>query len=150
MKLWLGWLLAGGMVVGLGCGDGRPERVPVKGTVWVDGKPLAGDFTGSIRLLPVAGGRPAVGMVDANGTFVLGNYDANDGCPPGEYRVEVTATLLKMPNLVRYWIPPRYASAETSGLTVTITDGKEPLKIETQWLPEEEKWRGKFLPQGKF
>lgn len=150
MLRWLCVFWLCGVTLVLGCGDGRPDRVPVNGSVWVDGKPLEGNFTGFVRLLPVAGGRPAVGMLETNGNFVLGNYDSDDGCPPGEYRVEVNAALLKMPNQVQYFIPPRYASAETSGLTVTITSGKEPLKIETLWLPEETRLRGKFVPQGKL
>lgn len=123
-----------------GCGDGRPKRYPVQGVVTVDGQPLTGDFVGSIRLIPVAGGRPASAQLDSEGKFTLGCYDAQDGCPAGKYKVEVSVSEQKNFKM-RYLVPPRYWDADKSGLTVKI-EGKNPsLTIDVKWEPQDAKYR---------
>ncbi|MDO4573751.1 MAG: hypothetical protein Q4D98_00895 [Planctomycetia bacterium] len=128
-----------------GCGDGRPLRVPAGGVVWVDGKPVTGEFNGFVRLYSLEGKRPSSGRIGSDGRFVLGNFDEADGCPPGVYQVEVSATISDGPRKVKYLIPPRYGLRETSGLTVTISKECTDLVIETKWLPEDGKYRGKFV-----
>jgi hypothetical protein len=74
------WLLVGAA----GCGGGV---VPVKGTVKLDGKPLAGASIQFIAQDP--GGRDATGSTDADGVFQLSSFRAGDGALPGKYKVVV-------------------------------------------------------------
>ena len=50
-----------------GCGDGRPERVPVAGVVLIDGEPLT---SGNIKFVP-KDGRPSAGKIGPDGRFNL-------------------------------------------------------------------------------
>src|SRR5689334_12282719 len=56
-----------------GCGDERPRRVAVSGTVLIDGKPLT---YGDLKFVP-EGARPSYGKLDSNGHFTLSCYDGN-------------------------------------------------------------------------
>ena len=78
------WLLVG--VVG--CGG---AVVPVKGTIKLDGKPLAGASVQFVAQDP--GGRDATGSTDAEGVFRLSSYRAADGALPGKYKVVVQLPL---------------------------------------------------------
>src|SRR5437868_2477354 len=73
-----------------GCGSGDSthiERVvPVSGTVTYQGKPLEGY---RVVFMPTDGRRPASGVTDATGKFVLGTNAANDGAPPGAHKVSL-------------------------------------------------------------
>ncbi|MDO4569503.1 MAG: hypothetical protein Q4D38_03870 [Planctomycetia bacterium] len=128
------------LVFVLGCGDGRPKRYPVRGVVTVDGKPLSGEFVGSVRLIPVAGGRSVQAQLDSEGKFTLGCYDSDDGCPLGEYKVEVNVSEQKNAKM-RYLVPPRYWRHDTSGLVVKIEGEKQNLTIDVPWLPQDAKYR---------
>jgi hypothetical protein len=66
-----------------GCSDG-PQRMPVKGTVSLDGKPLA---TGNLLMTPLKKG-PVAGCDIKDGRFEM---PSERGPGPGEYRVEITA-----------------------------------------------------------
>jgi hypothetical protein len=85
--------LTAGVVLLLGCGDGRPPRSPVSGSVTVDGKPAAGAI---VVLHPVAGSvapeaekiRPT-GTCDRDGKFVLGTWELTDGVPAGRWKATV-------------------------------------------------------------
>src|ERR1044071_5554060 len=72
------------LVSGLGCSDGRPVRVPISGTVTIDGEPVT---RGSIKFVP-DNGRPSSGQINADGRFTLTCYDGNDGALPGKHRVQ--------------------------------------------------------------
>ena len=52
-----------------GCGDSRPARVPVSGTVLIDGAPLK---MGSVMFIH-PDSRPSAGMIDGSGNFRLTN-----------------------------------------------------------------------------
>jgi hypothetical protein len=76
-----------------GCGarddrSGPPVLVPVRGTVRLDGKPLAGAV---LTFLPadVKRGTFSVGETDAEGTYKL-TYSTSEGTTPGDYRVTVS------------------------------------------------------------
>ncbi|MDO4583996.1 MAG: hypothetical protein Q4D62_07820 [Planctomycetia bacterium] len=127
-----------------GCSDGRPHRVPVRGAVYLDSQPLDGNFQGYVRLIPQSGGRSAQAALDENGQFILGNYEEADGCPPGNYRVEICVVRIEG-NQMRYVIPPRYGNSQTSGVTVTIQNENKPLILSAEWKPEDEKWRKKVI-----
>lgn len=78
-----------------GCGGGRPSIEPAKGKVVCNGQPVT---AGSVSFVPIgesgseAGGRPAVGTVGPDGTFVLTTYETGDGAIVGKHRVEYAAS----------------------------------------------------------
>jgi hypothetical protein len=81
---WLGLAL----LMGAGCGGGgAPAPVPVKGTVTLDGKPLA-DATVQF-VAQDAGGRDATGTTNAEGAFALSTVKPGDGALPGKYKVVI-------------------------------------------------------------
>jgi len=77
-----------------GCGRSGPKLVPVDGTVFLDGKPLAYK---SLVFIPEEGtaGNGAGGYTNGDGEYsllavVFGATKDYDGCPPGRYRVVVS------------------------------------------------------------
>ena len=118
------------------CGDGRPRRVPVSGTVLIDGKPLK---YGTVRFY-TEGGRPATGRLDKQGRFTLGCFEENDGVPTGTHPVTVDAAEALAEDTVRWHAPKKYASQTTSPLTQKIDGPTDSLKIELHW----ENKRGPF------
>lgn len=121
-------MLAG--VAAIGCGPARPPLVPVAGIVTLDGRPLAG---GSLRVIP-HNARAAAGRIGPDGRFVLGTFADADGCVAGTHAVEVMPLASggdeRSPAAVA---PPpfplRYVSADSSGLTVTVTGPTSDLAI---------------------
>jgi hypothetical protein len=109
----------------LGCGPQAAKPVHVAGSVFLDGKPLAG---GAIRIVP-SRGRPAISSIDKAGRFTLSRLKRDDGCFPGAYRVEV-APIIPEGSTATSLIPTKYGSVETSGLAVTIDGPTDALKID--------------------
>jgi hypothetical protein len=135
-----GLLSAALMAFAAGCGGGStdvPEVAPVGGTVTVKGQPR-GDL--NVIFHPEGGGRPAMGMTDADGRFTLTTYNTGDGAAVGTHHVAITAgggsgdgqpaaTGPPMPGFPGYdqWmkeqrkkIDPKYADPKKSGLTYTV------------------------------
>jgi hypothetical protein len=86
------WLAAGFCALtALGCGGGA-GRETVKGTVLLDGAPLAECYlTLAPKNAEIKG--PFVGKTDAQGHFTLGPIDDPDGgAPPGEYQLAMTTS----------------------------------------------------------
>lgn len=104
------------------CGCFRPPlTVPVKGVVLLDGKPLGG---GVVRFQPAVG-QAASGEIAADGTFTLSRHHANDGVPPGTYRVAVIAydpraEVEAEENLL---VPVKYTRFGSSGIEFTVFPG---------------------------
>jgi len=117
------------LAMALGCGDGRPKRVPVSGQVLIDGKPLT---TGAVRLIP-RGARPSVGQLDEQGRFQLTCFESDDGSVEGEHRVAVVAVEPINDRARRWHAPKKYANPATSGLTTTINGETDDLVIELTW-----------------
>jgi hypothetical protein len=120
------------------CSKGKP-LYPVRGQVFVDGKPAEGAL---VVFHPVEDNpsesavlRPSA-LVGEDGSFRVGSYKPKDGAPAGEYRVTVQ------------WLPPdlsrnrhlyadgkvnpdklgsRYANPKTSGLRAEVTEGSNEL-----------------------
>ena len=109
-----------------GCGDGRPERVPVSGTVLIDGQPLT---RGYVKFVP-ADGRPSLGKLGEDGEFALTCFDGGDGAIPGTHRVQVSANRIISANKIEWYAPHKYADFRTSGIEVEITEPVDDLKIE--------------------
>ncbi|MDO5552493.1 MAG: carboxypeptidase-like regulatory domain-containing protein [Planctomycetia bacterium] len=123
----------------IGCKKAR-VYVPVTGTLTLDGKPIAG---ATVSFLPVApDGTAAAGRTDASGTFSLSS-GPDAGCVVGDYQVSCTkvetknvpdpkaAGIINMKTVAtKNELPPKYADASVSGLTVTVKKGMEPVKLE--------------------
>lgn len=122
-----------------GCGSGGPELTPVSGTVTLDGKPLA---EAGVLFTPQEGGRPASGSTDAEGRFTLTTKTSGDGAMLGMNQVAVSKVVFAQspaadgaPNpsaamRPQSLIPVRYGDVKTSGLTVEVKPGMEPVKLE--------------------
>jgi hypothetical protein len=112
-----------------GCGDGRPERVPVAGIVLIDGQPLE---RGNVKFVPM-NGRPSAGKIGPGGHFNLTCYDGNDGALLGTHRVQVSSSNIISDSKIEWFAPQKYADFRTSGIEVEVTEGIEDLKIELSW-----------------
>jgi hypothetical protein len=121
-------ILAVLVLTGLGCGDGRPYRVPVSGTVTIDGEPLKSGF---IRL-HAEKDRPATGEI-SNGRFALTTFENNDGAVLGTHKVEVVAFETISGSQHRWLAPPKYRNPDESKLTATIDGPTDSLAIELSW-----------------
>ncbi len=76
------------ILIGLvGCGDGRPTIVPIKGTVTLNGKPAEGVLLG-FEPQGISGyQRPSVATSDSQGQFTVSTYGNGDGLPVGKFIV---------------------------------------------------------------
>lgn len=117
-----------------GCGDGRPQRVPVAGQVLIDGKPLVPQGKGyfHVRLVP-SDARPALGKLDSEGRFRLTTFEGEDGSTLGTHKVEVMAYEQVGPAACRWMVPKKYIDYRTSDKTVEITGPTDDLRIELSW-----------------
>lgn len=129
----------------IGCGDGRPTRVPVSGTVLIDGKPVE---AGWVCIMP-DNARPAISAIGSDGRFKLTTYDDDDGVVPGKHTVTVTAIESRNNGTItRYLVPPKYQAVETTDVQVEISEPTEDLTIELSWEgsgktgPYEERFEG--------
>jgi len=124
----------------------RPPRNSVSGIVTYQGEPVEG----AIVVFRPAGteGQTANGRTDAEGVFKMGTFEGSDGVVPGEYAVmiskmESTDAVKVLPeddpnydpnpkeeappeNL----LPEIYSKAETSGFSVSVTEGKDVTDLE--------------------
>jgi hypothetical protein len=112
-----------------GCGDGRPQRVPVSGQVRIDGQPLK---SGGIRFFP-DDGRPSTGTIGPDGRFSLSTFEAHDGCTLGNHRVAVISIEELNSNTRRWNLPKIYSSPNTSKITQQIDGPIDSLKIDLTW-----------------
>ena len=121
-----------------GCGQNGDLIVPVSGIVTMDGMPVEG---ASVMLIPEAG-RPATGRTNAQGEFRMTTLSNYDGAIVGRHRV--TVSLVKLPakpmdyeladspqslTLLEHMVPQRYTDPDTSGLTVDVVRGMEPISL---------------------
>jgi hypothetical protein len=117
------------LVLASGCGDGRPQRVPVSGVVLIDGQPLS---QGNIKFVPKSG-RPSAGKIGSDGHFSLTCYDGNDGAIVGSHQVQVASNRIISDSKIEWYAPPIYADFRTSNLSAEITNPIDDLKIELKW-----------------
>ncbi len=73
-------------IMAAGCGDSG-GRVTLRGTVKLDGQPLANATVHFIA--QDSGGKDALGTTDADGMFRLSTFKPGDGALPGKYKVVV-------------------------------------------------------------
>lgn len=137
-------LFAAVLAFGLGgCGDGGPtadieKTVPARGVVTYRGEPLAYH---QVVLYP-EGARPATGVSDEQGAFVLGTNDEGDGAVAGRHQAAVVyvgpprgpewgMTDFSPPPEPKVKIPEKYGRPETSGIAVEVPDsGADDLAID--------------------
>lgn len=128
-----------------GCGYRRPPLNQVEAVVTLAGEPVAG---ADVMLVPTGRGRPIRGLANDSGRIIFSTYGSGDGVPAGTYRVVVSKLVLtdkasrRMATLrssgdagadepaevmIEFQdgdylnlLPTRYASHETSDLSVTI------------------------------
>jgi len=121
----------------IGCGQttdpNAREVFPAFGSITFKGEPIP---DASVRLHPVnppEDGKPVFvprGRVDETGVYSLTTYTADDGAPPGEYRVSVSwvgplkGVSEDDEDKLKERLPRKYTSAETSGLQVTVSEGE--------------------------
>jgi hypothetical protein len=121
-------LLGLGMLAG--CGGGGPKLIPVEGTVFYTGKPLA---AGTVIFYPDtskgnASKEEPRGSIDAQGHYEV-MTGAKKGASPGWYKVAVNAAEQidpKNPYFTKWLIPERYIDHRTSKLTVEIVENPAP------------------------
>ena len=74
------------LIMGCGGGDDREPVYPVHGQVLYQGRPAEGALVAFHPIDgPDAGALKPHGRVEADGSFRLGTYEADDGAPAGEY-----------------------------------------------------------------
>jgi len=111
-----------------GCGDGRPQRSSVTGTVSYNGKPLS---IGSLVFVPIGGGPSAQGKISRDGFYEMGTFEDDDGVIPGDYKIMIVALTssggsglpedtVKANTEPVSVIPDWYGDLEKSGLVVTV------------------------------
>lgn len=106
-----------------GCGtSSTPELAPVRGTVTLDGQPLAG---ATVIFEPTDGGRSSHGQTDAEGKYRLNYIRDIQGAKVGSHYVSITTA--SEANLVER-LPAGYNRQTT--LTATVTAGKNDCDFE--------------------
>ncbi len=119
--------------------------VPASGMLTYQGKPLE---SYQVTLLPTDGRRPATGITDAAGKFVLGTNNVGDGAPPGKHKVAIVwspprpagemgqETINDNPATMpkpKIKIPDKYSDPEKSGLVQEVpARGTSELKFDLQ------------------
>jgi hypothetical protein len=112
-----------------GCGDDRPERVPVAGRVLIDGQPLEHGF---VRFIAPQD-RPSVAELGPDGRFELSCFTRKDGSVLGTHTVTVTAVESLTPQSQKWHAPKEYSDPATSGLTVAIDGPTNDITLELIW-----------------
>ena len=140
-----GWVAMGCSLVGLatlGCGAGSafPEGTTgtLKGNVTLDGSPVPAGTTVTFFHTSAV---PASGIVGPDGAYtakmagepkvLTGDYRVTVSDPPQKMPTnEEMAAGGEMPEPAKAVVPAKYSIAETSGLTVTVTEGENTFNIE--------------------
>jgi hypothetical protein len=117
------------VVAAVGCGDGRPERVPVEGQVLIDGVPLT---FGQI-LFHSKNHRPAAGKIQSDGRFMLTTYVKGDGCVVGSHEVTVNSGETISSTARKWHAPPKYSSPVDAGIVVEVMEDMNPVEINLTW-----------------
>jgi hypothetical protein len=118
-----------------GCGADR-GLVPVKGRVTLDGQPIEG---AAVMFEPDSGGVPATGVTNSAGEFLLTTTGLGAGATAGKNGVSVSKQVPAQPNrkveegeivAMKSETPAKYASPRTSGLSIEVKHGMEPVELQ--------------------
>src|SRR5262245_50284293 len=115
-----------------GCGN---KFYPVEGkVVWADDKSPAKELEGSQVVFESAEMKiSARGTIGADGGFTMTMINPDDGVPAGTYKVAIVEEFKPL-NADGSKVKPavldsKYYSLATSGLTATVTSGKNPVEL---------------------
>lgn len=119
-----------------GCGRSGPELVPVDGTITFGGGPWpkAGVLIFAVDS-PAIGmpSRPAMGLFDTDGRLAVTTFTKGDGLIPGKYKMGVECWEVRpdmmSPTPPKSYVPQRYGSPQTSGLTVVVEPGQKVVTL---------------------
>lgn len=132
-------LLAAFLVFLSGCGPDVLKTTKVTGKITFNGEIVAG---ANVVFSPTgSGGKPAVGLTDENGVYVLQTHEGavGAGTTPGEYKVTVTKSeIVPTGKMIQdgseepyeetkttQLLPKKYGSSMTTDLSATIVEGQE-------------------------
>jgi hypothetical protein len=125
-----------GVLLVIGCDSGGLKTAVVRGKVTYQGKAVT---SGTVTFVPDAGGPPATGEIQPDGTFTLTTYKTGDGAVLGKHKVFVVAmedTSGKLPEerkaLPAPTIPNKYTSLATSPLTAEVGDKDNTVQFDLQ------------------
>jgi len=113
----------------------RKATQPTQGKLYFEGAPAANAQVSfwAVDAAQKKFTKTGDAFADADGSFTLSTYNANDGSPVGEYAVTV---VWRQPWLDRdgkpgpNLLPARYAKAETSDLRVKVQEGTNDFTLE--------------------
>ncbi len=117
-----------------GCGGNG--LVPVSGKVLLDGKPIE---NAAVMFQSEDGGVPATGITGPNGEFTLTTSGLGKGASVGKNGVTVVKSVVAQPNRkveegeivpMKVETPVKYASVQTSGITIDVKNGMEPVELQ--------------------
>jgi hypothetical protein len=140
-RFWVALLLLGL----LGC-SGKSSRVPVAGTVTLDGKPLA-DASVSFHPRDQTPGLGGQGRTGTDGKYAITPARHADGLDPGDYTVVISRPLRRdgsppPPNVppiesdARETLPPIYSSRSDSTLKATVSPDTNSYDFALQSAPK--------------
>ena len=128
------WLLC---CVGLLSGCGADHGfTPVKGHVFLDGKPIDG---AAVLFEPESGGVPATGVTNGSGEFSLSTTGHGAGAAVGKHGISVSKQVVAQPNrkveegeivAMKSETPEKYASPRTSGISIEVKPGMAPVELQ--------------------
>ncbi len=129
----------------VGCGPPSHGVYPVEGTLLVDDQPAVRASMAFHSTNPAIVVCP-VGVTDADGTYKLTTFAANDGAPAGEYVVTllwpdetVPIDECERPGVTENdRFGRRYANPRTSPLRVTVRPETNPIVLHAE---EDPRWR---------
>ncbi|OYV82733.1 MAG: hypothetical protein B7Z73_16840 [Planctomycetia bacterium 21-64-5] len=117
------------------------------GVVTYNGVPVAG---AAVVFSPPSGGKPASGITDEQGHYILSTFKDKDGAVPGDYQVSVAKSQTDGPTMTdeeRYkyieehgganppepesknLLPEKYLSPATSDLKATVKPGNNDIPL---------------------
>jgi hypothetical protein len=125
---------AAALVALLACScNSSPALYPVRGSVFVDGKPAEGAVVVFHRVGETAlNARKPSGRVGKDGTFTLTTHTSGDGAEAGEYLVAIAwlgdaSRINSTTGEVPVRLSPKYADPKSSNLRATVKEGTNEL-----------------------
>jgi hypothetical protein len=122
-------------LVPLACGPSGPEMATISGKVTYNGKPVP---KGTITFIPTTpGGRNAVGVIAADGSYALQTEKPGDGALLGDYNVTISAHdeavldyIPAKPVEPKLLAPAKYENPKTTDLKATVKRGASPVNFD--------------------
>lgn len=138
------WLFVAVIVAVAGCSDPAKKTYPVRGLVrFPDGKVLR---QGSVEFETIGQENPssAHGVINPDGSFVLGTYALDDGAKVGKHRAVVISDYAigngaERPGLIpEAELDPKYRVFRTSGLEFEVKPEDNTILIEVEYAKKKD------------